>query len=359
MTRSIDYTALTAPHSKAEIKAYRARKRAERGSSTAIRIASIVIYVVVASVIGLIAVVVGARTVVTLLADAARGDAGLGAGSAIGLAVASAVVALILFLLYRAIFGLGRWEKAMRLEGFATANTLRYSTHSANPSYPGTIFGLGHSRAAIDHVTASSGRFLDIGSYRYKTGSGKEEVTHTWGFMALSLDRSLPHMILDSKANNGLFGSSNLPAAFSKSQVLSLEGDFDRYFTLYCPREYERDALYVFTPDLMALLIDEAAPYDVEIIDNWMFVYSSVRLDPLSPATYQRMFRIVDTVGAKTLSQTDRYVDERVGSFASNIVAPQGRRLKRGVSVFSIVFGAVFVLIWLVPQVLEFLSATR
>ena len=40
----------------------------------------------------------------------------------------------------------------------------------------------------------------------------------------------------------------------TRTQVLSLEGDFDRYFTLYCPKEYERDALYVFTPDLMALL---------------------------------------------------------------------------------------------------------
>lgn len=40
--------------------------------------------------------------------------------------------------------------------------------------------------------------------------------------------------------------------------MLSLEGDFDRYFTLYCPGDYERDALYVFTPDLLALLIDES-----------------------------------------------------------------------------------------------------
>ena len=132
------------------------------------------------------------------------------------------------------------------------------------------------------------------------------------------------------------FGS-NLPASFDKSQILSLEGDFDQYFTLYCPKAYERDALYVFTPDLMALLIDNAAPFDVEIVDDWMFVYSAKPFRSTEPAVYQRLFQIVDTVGAKTLSQTDRYVDENIGQFAANIVAPQGARLKRGFSVIGLI----------------------
>lgn len=154
-------------------------------------------------------------------------------------------------------------------------------------------------------------------------------------------------MILDSRANNGLFGSTNLPTYFTNDQVLSLEGDFDQYFTLYCPRQYERDALYVFTPDLMALLIDEAAPFDVEIVDEWMFVYSSKPFDPLSRLTYERLFRIADTVGAKTLRQTKRYKDERVHSFAANIIAPQGRRLKSGVSVGAVVVMVAFAVFWM------------
>src|SRR5690606_7535742 len=111
-----------------------------------------------------------------------------------------------------------------------------------------------------------------FGNLRYVTGSGKSRSVHQWGFLAVGLDRRLPHMVLDSRANNRMLGLSNLPAGFRRDQILSLEGDFDRYFTLYCPKEYERDALYVFTPDLMALLIDEAAPYDVEVVDHWMLV---------------------------------------------------------------------------------------
>ena len=233
----------------------------------------------------------------------------------------------------------------MRLDAFASANGLTFSPHSADPSYPGAIFQLGQSRFAIDHLRSASDRFLDYGNYRYTTGSGKNRSTRTWGFMALQLDRALPNMMLDSKANNGLFGT-NLPAAFKTDQILHLEGDFDDYFTLYCPKQYERDALYVFTPDLMALLIDNAAPFDVEIVDTWMFVYSSAALDMRLPAVHQRMLRIVDTVGSKALSQTDRYRDERVGDFAANVVAPQGRRLKRGISVVGIVVLVLFAVMW-------------
>lgn len=62
-----------------------------------------------------------------------------------------------------------------------------------------------------------------------------------------------------------MFGLTGVAGLFARDQVLSLEGDFDRYFTPYCPKQYERDALSVFTPDLMALCIDEAAPFDIEI----------------------------------------------------------------------------------------------
>ena len=48
-------------------------------------------------------------------------------------------------------------------------------------------------------------------------------------------------MVLDARSNNGLFGGTNLPSQFSKDQILTLEGNFSEYFTLYCRREYERD----------------------------------------------------------------------------------------------------------------------
>lgn len=243
------------------------------------------------------------------------------------------------------------WESWYRLSSFAQQNGFIFSAESPAPSYPGMVFTQGRDQKSLNHVRAATGRYFDVGNFRYIVGSGKNQRTYNWGFLAFRLDRALPHMLLDAKSNNNLFGS-NLPTLFRKDQVLSLEGDFDKYFTLYCPREYERDALYVFTPDLMALLIDESAPFDVEIVDDWMFVYSSKPFSPTTPGNYERMFRVIETVGAKTLSQTERYSDDRVANFSANVVAPPGRRLQTRVSVIAI----VVVVGWIALQAFRFIG---
>lgn len=151
----------------------------------------------------------------------------------------------------------GRATRQLRLHRFATANSLTLRANIGVPGCPGAILGVGSGRRVTEMLSHENGPAPDIGDLRYTTGSGTNLRTHQWGFVAIRLDRMLPHMILDAKSNNSL--GTNLPVSFSRGQVLSLEGDFDRHVTLYCPREYERDALDVFTPDLMARLVDEAA----------------------------------------------------------------------------------------------------
>ncbi|MEO8094906.1 MAG: hypothetical protein ABI632_08235 [Pseudolysinimonas sp.] len=341
---AIDFAPLATPVTESEVQAWRAQARlsaalwASPQPGRVLGLVLLIPFLVIFAVVG--------------FGFAARlGSTGLNGGDALGsvlpLVFTLGIVALVAIGLIRGIGSTGRqWELWARMDRFATANGLTFSPMDLNPAYPGEIFNQGEARFAIDHLRSTTGRFFDLGNYRYTTGSGKNRSTHTWGFLAFNLDRKLPNMVLDSKANNGIFGT-NLPATFDKHQILPLEGDFDEFFTLYCPKEYERDALYVFTPDLMALLIDEAAPFDVEIVDDWMFVYSSTAFRTGDANNYARLFRIIDTVGAKTLTQTDRYVDERVGNFAANIVAPQGARLKRGVSASAIILGVGFVALWL------------
>jgi hypothetical protein len=340
--RVVDYSALTAPLQPGEVQAFRAAARSSGAPWASVSLNNIVA-VVFLGFFALIFFFVFGGVALSFV------SAGLQNGNPIGiglpLVILIAAVAVGVSVARTNLKGGGKWGRWMRLDRFARMNGMSFTPVQSAPSYPGEIFQLGRDRTALDHLTTSGGRFLDLGNYRWVTGSGKEQTTHNWGFLALNLDRRMPNIVLDSRANNTIFGS-NLPAVLDKSQVLHLEGDFDRYFTLYCPKEYERDALYIFTPDLMALLIDEAAPYDVELVDDWMFVYSSKPFEMTSPAVLQRLFTIADTVGAKALSQTERYADERVGDFAANIVAPQGARLKRGVSVLGVVLIAAFVLIW-------------
>jgi hypothetical protein len=337
---ALDWTAFTAPVTPQQVQQWKAAAQAANhrwaGDVTA--------RVVVALVFLIPAVVLFVGIGVALLLAAISGfvSGGLGGvttgvfGILVGL-FCLAVVALAVWGMVKVFPSERRWERWLRLDWFARANRMTFSPSDPNPNYPGAIFKWGGGRASIDHFRSVDGRFFDLGNFQYVVSNGKSSTTHTWGFLALNLERRLPHMLLDSVQNNS-WGSPGLAGLFDRDQVLSLEGDFDRWFTLYCPQEYERDALYVFTPDLMALCIDQASPFDVEIVDDWMFVYSprAFRMD--DPQLLGRLFGIIETVGAKALRQTDRYRDERVDApFPANVVAPAGQRLQPRLSIVAVV----------------------
>ncbi|HET8928800.1 MAG TPA: hypothetical protein VFN24_13355, partial [Microbacterium sp.] len=199
-------------------------------------------------------------------------------------------------------------ERWYRLDWFARANGMSFTPQLTDPALPGMIFSKGSGRAASDLVRGQRPRFVEFANYRYTTGSGKNRTTHEWGYVAVRLDVPLPNIVLDATGNNGLFGASNLPSSFDRDQRLSLEGDFDRYFSLYCPEGYERDALYLFTPDIMARFIDSAAALDVEIVDDWLFLYAKRDFSTLDPATWAWLFSVVCALLDK-LAQWARWRD--------------------------------------------------
>lgn len=351
MLRSIDYSGLIYPVNPHEVAAFKSSRRDHFGYSTLHRTGKAIGLVVLAALF----LVVLSAPLMAMVGGAFR--------SAFVDGEFTAAIPVVFFALFvtalivgSSYFGLrywrkngGPWQRFYRMDKFAGDNELVFSPLDRTASYPGLIFSQGGSRAIHNRFRSASGRTLDYGNYRYTTGSGKNRQTHNWGFMALELDRALPHMVLDAAANNQLFGVTNLPQAFAKNQVLRLEGDFNSHFTLYCPNAYERDALYIFTPDLMALLIDKAAPFDVEIVDKWLLVYSPKPFDLVDPAVHRRLLGIADTVGAKALRQSRNYADDTIGDRGVNLVAPRGQRLKGGLSTASVITVVIFGGVWAIP----------
>ncbi|MCT9819494.1 hypothetical protein N3K63_04250 [Microbacterium sp. W1N] len=283
----------------------------------------------------------------------------------LGIVVAGAVFAIV-----HAVRRAGG-ARTYRLDTFAQANGMTWYARADAPPLPGMLFGIGHSRRATDIVRGDRPRLVEFANYRYKTGSGKNESTHSWGYVAVKLAHPLPHIVLDATSNNSLFGS-NLPTSFDRDQRLSLEGDFDRHFALYCPAGYEADALYLFTPDIMARFIDNAAALDVEIVDDWLFLYAKRDLVTLDPSTWAWLFSVVGSLLGK-LDQWERWRDDRLSAPAAadpagaagslpftpplealrpppGVAAP-GRRLKSAVPWAAIVVLGAFALLWVVGQV--------
>lgn len=361
MTASVDVAALTAPVDRAAASAFSAQLRREG------RLSGRVVPVIVFSIIG-VAVLLIAILFFGLIGSALfTGDLGSGPAPLLIVVVLIVVGSLMVGAVVRG-FG-GAAERRYRLDRFARANGMTWHPGFDDPALPGMIFSLGNDRETHDIVRAEHPRFVEVGNYRYETGSGKNKQTHRWGYVAMRLDTPLPHIVLDAVGNNGLFGGSNLPVTFGRGQRLSLEGDFDQHFALYCPEGYERDALYLFTPDVMARFIDSAAALDVEIVDDWLFLYSRRDLSTLDPATWRWLLTTVAAIDDK-LAQWARWRDERlnttpaVGAVASGAptpavgaaplltpppagVAAQGRRLRRRFSWVGAVLTVLAIGWWL------------
>lgn len=201
---------------------------------------------------------------------------------------------------------LRRW----RLAGFARDVGMEFVPAVRSPALPGVIFAIGGDRQASDVLRGREPRFVEVGNHSYTVSNGKNTSTVRWGYIAIRLAVPLPHIVLDATANDGLFGT-NLPASWGRAQRLSLEGDFDRHFRLFCPQGYERDALYLFTPDVMARLIDTASVLDVEIVDDWLLLYSGEELSTVDPARWAWVFSVISTLLDK-LAQWERWRDDRL-----------------------------------------------
>ncbi|GAA1949684.1 hypothetical protein [Microbacterium aquimaris] len=303
---SFDARPLTAPVDPAAVRAHAEVMRRATGSPwNAGRIGTVIAFAVIAMIVLPIFFVMCLAIAVGLASQ-------IGWGALLIVAVPVLAVVGIVIAIAVGIMSSSRGtrDRRYRLDAFARANHLRYLPRISSPPLPGMIFGRGSGRRATDVLRGDRPRFVEFGNYRYSTGSGRNRSTHRWGYVAVKLDVPLPHIVLDATSNNGLFGS-NLPMSYRKEQHLSLEGDFDRYFSLFCPAGYEADALYLFTPDIMARFIDNAAALDVEIVDDWLFFYAKRQFVTLDPATWAWLFGAVGAMLDK-LAQWERWRDDRL-----------------------------------------------
>ena len=252
----------------------------------------------------------------------------------------------------------------------ALARDYSYTAKSSGLGLPGLLFRAGENTAMADVVDALSADTPFIAgtlSGQYATDSAIPRQLAS-SFVGIPLSARVPNIVL---LGRGLGMLKLAGVGLGTKQRLSLEGDFDRTFTLYCPEGYERDALEIFTPNLMQRLIDTTGGCDVELVDDWMFIYSF-------PGRYRSAEALAAVEQATALvhqtvqRQTSRYTDERSPRSSGTVspeqhsaqvhgVAAGGRRVKTSSTplqklilalswaVFLVAAGYV-TLTWLLPR---------
>lgn len=246
---------------------------------------------------------------------------------------------------------------SFKLKEFAKLNDLTYVS-ARTKDRKGLLFSSGHSHSIIDGLRLhdeSSPDLLEIANYTYSIGYGKSEVFHPYAYVRMRLPRHIPNMVLDASSNNFLRSFTNLPASIKDAQRLSLEGDFNEHFNLYVPKDYERDALYIFTPNLMLALLEYSADLDIEIIGDELYFFKKGTFRLTSPKELKRLITLSNRIHAIIFRNAENYWDFRTKKRASNRIAKNGRTLRKNFvfrsSLWAIIIGLVVITLALIGYV--------
>lgn len=159
------------------------------------------------------------------------------------------------------------------------------------------------------------------GEFYYETTSRDSDgdshtVPHRETFFRFQLSRRAPNIIVDSA--NLVYSPSG-----AAQKIKTESPEFDKKFKVYIPKGYHIDALQIFTPDVMACLLDYGAAYDYELIDNYCYIYMP-RLD------YAKLLDTLATlsrIATQFDQQAKHYSDARVGHFDADKVHIDGARI--------------------------------
>lgn len=214
-----------------------------------------------------------------------------------------------------------------KVRSFAKQNKIRLLEQVSFPGYEGVIFGYGYNRQIICAYVLPGRNDIEIGNYEYQASAAGKNSLHQFGYIKIQLPRKLPHILLNSKLDDELLEGS-LPIKYDNSQRIELEGNFNEFYTVYAPTEYHRDVFYIFTPDVMEALTKLSKPYNIEIVDDTLYLYllGSFRLD--EEHEIREIIGASRTISNEIIHQTKRYKDTNsTDDRAVDTIAPAGRIL--------------------------------
>ncbi|MEV7767414.1 hypothetical protein [Microbacterium sp. NPDC086615] len=219
------------------------------------------------------------------------------------------------------------------LAHFAEDNGLIYTPGPRSGTMRAWWSITGHTVSRAMTRENADGRTVEWADYEIRNATRRFTYPPVGGWIRIGLRRPLPHIIVRAaRRGTRAFAVAAVP---DSAQRLSLEGDFDEHFDLYCPEGYEADALYLFTPDVMAQAIDDAGGWDIEIVDDLLLLVHPRDVVTTDPERWVEVMRTADAFAAK-LEQWERWREGQLRDDPAvtglrrdtGEVAPAGRRLR-------------------------------
>lgn len=156
---------------------------------------------------------------------------------------------------------------------FAAVRQMTYQYKGDPAAEAAVMFRQGHGRK-INHIITGThnGRGLRIFNYQFTSGYDRDSKKYTYTVFGFTFNGQFPHLYLNSFGDR--FGTKI-------GEVIPLPAEFEKKFRLSAPKEYEIEALQVFTPDLLAHLLDVQLDYDIELVNQELLIFVTGQLDTL------------------------------------------------------------------------------
>ncbi len=246
---------------------------------------------------------------------------------------------LILFSIVFAVVSACVWRGYVNYRNFvvlseiAKANNFQVIEKIDKPEqqYIGSLLKAGKNQPVYSILKGIwAKRSFEIFNLIYVTREGRSSTTNYTGIIVVKLPRRLPNIIFDNKSDNFLGISSLGNATPSSSQKVQLEGDFNKYFDVYVPKDYERDMLYFLTPELMQLLIEEGKEYDIEVIGDELYIYNNgMEFNFNDKDEFKSIFKLIESIGSEFSENTDSYKHQVSVAQSASVVNADPPKLKK------------------------------
>lgn len=229
-------------------------------------------------------------------------------------------------------------SRRVKIAAFAWQNGWAYADTLEHTRRPGAAFTRvlrGQERAV---VACDDERMpFELGMH-HSVSRGQERATvqRPFAFIELPLPSSVPHIVLANKRRS-IIPTLGLGRGAAR---MDLEGEFASTFRLIVPEGYQQDALYIFTPDLMARVLDLGAGSEIELVSDRLYVYlpASTRFDRAE--TMAAAITLAEEFHRRFAARTALYRDDDAGDIAARAgvsVGLRGQRLGgRGISVLAV-----------------------
>lgn len=189
------------------------------------------------------------------------------------------------------------WKEVAEINGW------QYKVNGAPDKETGVMFQQGDERNISNYIEgAIGGRQFRMFNYWFSTGSGKSRRVYFYIVFAFKFNGSFPHIYLNNKHNS---------YSINIGEKIPLPSEFEDKFILSTPREYEIEALEIFTEDVFAKLLDEKFSHDVEFVDHEVLMFVDGNIDNFEKLEkeFNRAMELEELLDEKL----DRFKFEKIG----------------------------------------------